>query len=410
MMKHISLFLSVILIAISSVAQPQSRSLSYGAGYANQLWYSFENGVVGTSPKNNWDIALDLQSFGYSILANHNNGVSVWLYPNGDTADWTTLDTTGLSTWAKAYNTDTSWAMGAFNVNANPNDGFDLGWGTYNMINHQLVGDRLFVVKVGSIYKKLWIEKMASQTYTIRYANIGNATTDTSVSIAKANYSGKNFVYYSLQNDSIVDREPLAKDWDITFGQYYTTVQGQPYGVTGVLSNYDVLAYKATPVDTASDDYTPAAFSSAMNAIGYEWKSFANMTWMLPDSTVYFVQTGDSIWKLIFTGFSGSSTGNFTFTQELIGTTSVGETVTATLGVYPNPARESATLLSNIAGSAALRAELIDAAGHTLRTYDVQAGNGLRETPLDLNGIAAGLYWVRIKTDFGVLVQPLAVN
>src|SRR5690554_4012889 len=100
-----NIFLAALLLTGSQLlnAQSVSETVSIGAGYVNENWYSLENGVQGTKPAAEWDLSFDLTSIGTSIRANNGNGVLVYPYPNGDINDWTNVDSTGLSTWDVVY-------------------------------------------------------------------------------------------------------------------------------------------------------------------------------------------------------------------------------------------------------------------------------------------------------------------
>ena len=70
------------------------------------------------------------------------------------------------------YNSDTSWNYGAFGVNKSSNM-MDYGWGSYNIVNHHIVGDSLFIIKtVDGNYKKLWMDRKASGTYYFKFADL----------------------------------------------------------------------------------------------------------------------------------------------------------------------------------------------------------------------------------------------
>src|SRR5690606_33339597 len=99
-------------IAVMANAQT-SDTVRIGAGYANQVWYSLANDEQGSAPKDNWDLAFDIQSIMSSIHVNTVAGVTLWGYPNGDITDWGSVDTTGLSGWGSRNNSDTSWSLGA---------------------------------------------------------------------------------------------------------------------------------------------------------------------------------------------------------------------------------------------------------------------------------------------------------
>ncbi len=392
----------IIALFATSVAVGQSVNdvVSLGAGYANQVWYSLENDEQGTSPKSNWDLAFKVSAQGSSIHINPSVGTELWVYPNGDTADWASVDTTGINGWEPLYNSETSWNGGAFDMTANPNDPFDLGWGTYDMITHHVVGDSVYVIKLGNgQYQKFWIERLASGTYYFRHATLDN-NMDMSHNLMKANYSGKNFGYYSLQNHSALDREPANNSWDLTFTQYTSILPGfGGYLVTGVLHNDSVEAVKVHPVNdpTSYNDYQTWTFNSEINELGYDWKSFNMQTFQfdIEDSTVYFVKDLlGSYWKIIFTGFGGSTSGDFEFTKEKVSSVGIGEQEGSFFSVYPNPAREQLNIVLDTQ-------EQVEVALYSLsgqRVYSEALNQtGFRTEQLTLPTLTSGLYILQVQ-------------
>ena len=142
--------------------------------------------------------------------------------------------------WQPIHNSDTNWFIGAFDKNSTSM--FDMGWGVYNMVTHFVTGDSLYAIKtVNGNWKKLWIEKLANGEYSFKYADL-DGSSEVNAVVDQSSFSGKNFAYYSLDQNTSLDREPLTQDWDITFSKYITPVQGMAYGVTGVLMNDGIKA------------------------------------------------------------------------------------------------------------------------------------------------------------------------
>jgi hypothetical protein len=349
-MKNLLLSTSILLANVCGFAQI-TDTVSQNAGYANQVWYNLQNGNENTAPKNNWHIAFETANQSSSIHINSAAGVELWLHPANDTALWTSLDTSGIQSWNKFYNDNKSWSIGAFNAPADTNNQFDLGWGLYSMITHTVTGNKLFVIKIGSnTYQKIWIKSLASGVYTFRHANLDN-TGDMTHTITKSSYQTKNFIYFDLINHQVIDREPAANTWDLTFTQYIEYIP-TPYLVTGILHNKNVESVKVYPVDeTTYELWSNHSFSNHINTIGYDWKSFNNQNfqWNIADSTVYFVKDlASNIWKIVFTGFGGSSNGNYILTKKLLSATNINETELQTpfMHIYPNPANGFVNIVS----------------------------------------------------------------
>lgn len=335
--------LMVLLALFSQVlgAQVIKDSIRTQASYANDVYYSFQNGQVKTAVNSEWQLAFRIGG-GMAIRSNAATAssgigsVTVYEKPGKDTTQWATFDTLGLTTWKLLDNTDNSWENGAFNVNKDAANQYDFSWGVYNPSNHFVVGNRLYlvVIKTGSssfVYKKLWIVNNALGTWNLKYANLDGSNEQVK-QIRSSDYAGFNFAYLSMVDDLVFNHEPLAADWDFVLTRYAAlqpTVPPVYYPVTGVLTNIGVKTAKVkgknTGLVTLADTLSLA---SGMSEIGSDWKQLnASFQFYIPDSITYFVKTKDgAFWKLNFTGFGGSSTGNTVFTKVRVATTLATDT------------------------------------------------------------------------------------
>lgn len=416
-MKKIILSTLLAGAILAGNAQVVIDTVAVGASYANQKWYSLQNDEQGSAPKNNWDIAFDASGFGASILINSVTGTTLWGYPGGDTSKWSTLDTTGITTWMKRWNSDTSWVDGAFNRYANASNPVDLDWGIYSTITHFVTGDSLYVIKLASgTYKKLWIQQLASGTFTFRYANL-SGTSDTTVLFAKSTYTNKNFGYYSLQNNIALDREPVNTSWDLVFGQY-TAFIPSPYTVTGILHNNGVRVAQVDTVGNATtyNNWSVHTFIPAINEIGYDWKTFNGSAYVIEDSLLYFVKTksGD-IWKIIPTGFGGSSTGNHIFSKEKLSSVGIADAngnSLASLAIYPNPSNgEAVTIVYNFeTNNSSVKLTVYDLSGRTVYADVLNNQIGLHQYQLSANNLNTGMYFVTIDAGESRLQQKLIIK
>ena len=101
-MKKTLLFAFTVLISMGLLAQEQKEVVT-GAGYADDVYYSLENGTVTTVQRDNRDIGFIAQVMSVSVLANNGSGVELYTYSEGDIDDWATIDTTGMD-WTPMYN------------------------------------------------------------------------------------------------------------------------------------------------------------------------------------------------------------------------------------------------------------------------------------------------------------------
>lgn len=418
------LILSAALAAIAGAANSQvivNDSVYLGAGYASNVWYSLPNDSVTASPKNNWDLAFETaQMPGVGILLNTAIGDRLYAYPKSNISGFSTVDTSGLSTWPARYNSDTSWTFGAFNQGWN---NFDVGWGQYDINTHVITGDSIYIVKImtggSAVWKKIIIQDMTAGVFHFQYADL-NGNNMMTVSATKNTYNTKNLFFYNMTTNAFVDREPAAANWDLWFGQYTdiaTTLQGNPSPVTGVLTNAGLMVAKAYPVPNKATyvDYTNQTYSKEINRIGYDWKTFGGTGYTIKDSTVFFIKAKDgAIWKVMMTGFGGSADGKIAFSKQKLVSASVPgvSSAVATMSVFPNPAQgQNATLVyafdQPMTGA---YVSLTDMAGRSVFSAQLDGSTGLRQQELPTAALPSGLYTVTVNTTAGRVQQKLVVR
>lgn len=120
-------------------------SVILGPSYVNKAFYSLANGEEGQMVNTDWDLQFASHtSMSSTIRLNGGFNVALWQYTNGDTTDWATIDTSGLAMgngWDRLRDETTAYESGAFEQNAT---GFpNYGWGNYNQVSHDVIGDQL---------------------------------------------------------------------------------------------------------------------------------------------------------------------------------------------------------------------------------------------------------------------------
>lgn len=406
---------TALLLFISLNLFSQNQSISLLPSYTNQSFYSLENGEVANLNNTDWDLAFSTATMSSSIRINAGIGTELYTYPLGDTTDWNNFNSSNLSNWLPIYNSDTNWFVGAFDKNSTSM--FDMGWGMYSMITHHVTGDSLYAIKtVGGDWKKLWIQKLANDEYTFKYANL-DGTNEINTSVSKFNYSDKNFIYYSLDQNSVLDREPNSIDWDITFTKYITPVQGMPYGVTGVMSNDGVQVAQVDnlPDPNSYTDYSQHLMSTEINTIGYDWKSFdmSTFSYSVEPYRCYFVKDlQDKVWRIIFTSFEGSSTGNIEFnTQEMTSSTSVSELQSdiSTFEIYPNPITDNNLTIVFDNSFNETQLEIFTVTGKQVFDKNIN-GAGFQAKSFSLPNLDKGLYIVSISSRGNSIQKKLLIH
>lgn len=393
---------SILLLSTIATAQV---TVTTGPGNTLQTYYSLQNGVVSSATLADWDLAFELTGITGSIMVNTAKGHKVYKAPY-TVAQWAALDTTGLNTnWPAQQNSETNWSSGALNQGLTA-DPFDLGWGIYNFVTHNITGDSCFVLHTASgAWKKLRIDGFTATTnsFGFTWADLDGAN-EQSGSLVRSAYPGKNFAYYSLASNSALDLEPAAAEWDLLFTKYigYVTVPFPTwYPVVGVLQNRMVPAVQIDGVPTSSAGFWGQTFSNDINVIGFDWKNFNQSTfqWEYAADRTYFVQDrAGSIWKIVFTSYGGSANGDITFNQELVGQASVDELGSTTaLAIVPNPVADGVANLVFAGEVQSARLSIVDMNGRVVSEERLTGLGGLVQRPIDISHLPAGLYVARIQ-------------
>jgi hypothetical protein len=411
----------LILIAsafINDQATAQTRLVNdtviMSPGYANEVYYSMANGKGMIAPRDSWDIAFRTSLRSSSILINDGAGVTLWSYRKTDTTGWNSVDTTGLSAWTPMYNDPDDWENGAFSRHAGSFP--DYGWGKYNEVTHDLLGDSIFIIRLrDASFRKIWIVRKRSvlDIYVFKYANL-DGSNEQQFSLNLNPFIDRDFYGFSIETNIGVDFEPPKADWDILFTKYMSVQpDGTPYPVTGVLSNDGV---KSKAFHHTSPDYIQwwvNPWDSLRSSIGYDWKSFDmnTFTYKVEDSLVYFVRSlqGD-VYKLIFTKFEGSATGVIVFEKEKISNVGINnpKAQDGEISIYPNPAREfiNVTLLNPSAEDQTIT--LRDLTGSLLYTVKLPASQ--QKTTIDVSHLASGVYFITAGTVSGSGCKKLVIS
>lgn len=402
-MKKILLTLFTVLLIAPMQAQT-SVTVSTAAANSEQVWYSLLNGEVDSAPLAEWDLAFEMVGFSSSIRVNTAKGLVVYETPTA-IAQWDNLVTVDVDNWTRVENADTAWTVSALNHGNNLDDpqGFNVGWGNYNQATHVIAGTRIYaVMSPDSTWRKLRINSLANGVYDFTYANL-DGTDSHDATLTKSGFTGKNFGYYSFASNSTLDREPLTVNWDLLFTKY-TGFVPTAYPVSGVLQNKNVTALQVDGVPTADAEWFPGTFSTHMNIIGSDWKTYdmgQGVYTIAADRTYFVKDIPGNIWKVIFTGYGGSGNGNMTFTQEMVSTVGIGENVVqqGTLLVYPNPVSNGqAQVIVDIPASEGT-VRVFNTTGQQMLEQHWSGLTGLSNRSLDVSALSKGVYVIRIEAN-----------
>lgn len=421
-MKKILLATTLLVFGNSAFSQNcgSNDSTLMGAGSAMDVFYNLKqgkntgNGTVKTVSNTNWHLAFSVMPA--SFPTNPANGVSVRInsasagcslvkIPGANFSNWHNLDTTGISAMPVLLDSDSTWNLSAFTSGYSMSNPFNFIWGTYNSTTHKLTGTSVFVLynKTQNWYKKIFINELAGDTlWNFTISNIDNSDSNF-VTINKTDYLNRNFAYYDVINNTVLDREPDNRTWDLVWTKYTTVVtQGSvtmPYPVTGVLHNNGVKTAqnngkKCNEVWLANKTATA---SNNMSTIGYDWKTFTGTAYAITDTFVYFIETRDThTYKMTMVSFAGGSLGKtvFSFYESTLDIDD--NKIIGSLDIYPNPSSDFITIKTD---------DIIE----SVKVFDMFGKEvaSSNESSFSVKNLDSGIYIVYISTDKGLFMQRI---
>lgn len=409
-------------LATSSLFAQESVNLADGK--TNQSYYSFANGEVANISNLDWDIAFYTGEQRATPIRINSQKI-IKLYETGVTAeDWDDLvDDSNKDNWTALINSSTDLLNGAFNnATKDPNDRFDMAWGSYNFISHGVYGSKTFVIEVpGQDLKKIRIDAMTASAeyektftpdaFTFTLANL-DGTNEEEVIMPLADYSGKEFGYYSVETNSVLDREPLSSSWDVVFTKYWENVgsEERPWymAVTGVLSSPSVQVSEIHKKDASLDDISledlkDFPYASESNVIGYDWKTRGGDGYTVSDTTFFIVKTASNdAYKFSIADFI-TDNGQFTLKKELLEVTASFEEVTNEFVAYPMPA--STTLNVDLASSSQANLTIYNALGNV-----VYVGTAQNKAVINTSNLASGVYILAVNQEGKTVTKQFVIK
>jgi len=254
---------------------------SMGGDYRTALYFDLSTATfTQTVDHDLWSLSFDLNTSPPGVYLNSAN--FMFAKPAGDTAFFAVQDTAGGAPWAYDYpdgNPDRTAVRGLSNAEGQStravywlNLGFDEQGNALGIRKFQVLS---------------WTE----DSLFFRSARFDGTEVRTGAVGRRTNHRRSEFDLLTHESRFI---EPERSDWDLLFTQYTDydlTEEGDTlaYLVRGVLTDPDRLEMARWP-GTDWDNIALSAvqdlnYSSAQNAIGYDWKTFSL------DQGVYTVQT-----------------------------------------------------------------------------------------------------------------------
>lgn len=402
MKKTILSLASLMMLSTAVNAQQIDGEVTMGAGYANDVFYNLETQEEHLVANDAWDLAF------YRDLATDKgikiNDTKGWiLYEAGDISTYDNIDIADEANWNELYNPDTDYTKGAFDQGS-----AEYGWGTYNTLSHLTTGTLTFVMTRSEggteKYIKIKIDNYFS-AYTFTYAEWDGTAWGDDVQETIANGTTDSFHhFYSFASADVVTIEPGKAAWDLLFTKYKTPINAGNdvvyYPVTGVLQSPNVKVAKSVGDNEANMD----DLSAVSNTIGYDWKTFEGSGYTIDSETNYFIKRNgeETIYKLNFTAFEGSSTGLVQFSLDNTATLSVEKvTEDVSFNVYPNPTTDKRVqVVYDVTATNASQNQIAIYAlnGAVVYRTNAESNTGFYTQTLDLSQLTAGVYILEFRS------------
>ena len=417
-MKTILQFLAIVLLSISVNAQEKEVNLSMQPSYSNLVYYKLSTETIISFPANSWDIAL-LRTSAFDFGMRVNSGIGIEVFEAANTAaSYNTIDVANEADWTSLQNSETTWSGGAFEQGS-----ASYGFGEYNPGSHVVEGTVVFVLKYADGTYRKFINESYASGYTFKYATWNAETStwsaDQTATVSNTNNPNNKFNYYSLQNDEEVIAEPAISDWDFVFTKYATDYFGDGttfYPVTGVLHS-DQITVAQNDEPNGMPANPTLSYSEDINTIGYDWKTL-NDSWEYDansNQAYYIKYVDDTIYRLYFTAFGGSSTGDLTFAFENVTNALNIEDVndTVAFGMYPNPTTDKKVNLVydvNALSSNNNEVSIFSTAGQKVYQTNLNTNSGFYNKSLDLSSLASGIYVLQFTSGNNSVTKKLILK
>jgi hypothetical protein len=316
MRRTLFFFLLLLAVSLSScfkedemvtphpVGDLQTDTISLTENYLYQVYFSLDSGkTVSSNVRTQIDLGFDCSPGGWQVILNTSDFMKV--ADLGEVVFGQTYDTAGLKlSFDKSDGNPDSNAVGRwFTVS-----------GSDTVSNHHVYAVSRGLDELGNplgLYQVIF-DSLSHGKYFFRYAPLSGGSGSAGV-VAKL--PGTHFVYFSLKTGTVVTAEPPFQTYDLLFTQYTTllfTDEGIPYPylVTGVLLNRKLVQVAMDSVTDFSaitrDQARLMTYSSALDAIGWEWKlyNFTTGVYTIRPNLNYVIRGISGFYfKLRFSGF-----------------------------------------------------------------------------------------------------------
>ena len=417
-MKKLLLSITALLATTFALAQEITVDINMGAGYPNEVYFDLSTETSTTYTAADWDIAF-LSNNNFDLGIRVNDGVGIKVYEVANTpAGYDTVDVTDQADWVQLYNDPTALKNGAFQQASAP-----FGWGNYNPSTNTVEGEIVFVLEYADgTFRKLFFESyLFGYTFKCATWNGSAWSADITETLENSSNPDRIYNYYSLVNETALVGEPAEGEWDFVFRRWLAFIDppGQYNPVTGVFQSPTVTV--AQVEETGTPQPNGLDYSEDANTIGWDWKSFSGTGFTVDSDQKFYVRnedpdTGDvTVYRIYFTDFEGTSTGNLQFVYEdataLLGIEDVTNTIS--FGMYPNPSTNGKiTILIDIATNVGENNSIAitNINGATVLKSNITNQGGFYQKDLDVSSLQSGVYLVTFTSGTASVTKKLIIK
>ena len=276
--------------------------------YDTQVWFNLhEMSVISHNSVLDWDLGFESNGPGHHIILNTSRFMHAG---NTESSDFygITVNICDTMVYDDSNGDLNKTAIGK--------------WADFSDPVNPVYPKKVYIIDLGtdnngvqSGYKKITFDSFESNIYSIHFSNLDGSDEHY---FEAGTDPDRSFTLFSFSNGgTIVPLQPVTSDWDLCFTQYSTILFDDnniatPYLVRGVYSNMAGTTAARDTINsfydiTAGDigDYT---FSSAQDAIGYDWKDYKDDSYKINPGIFYIIKDHlGEYYKLKFTGFYNSS-------------------------------------------------------------------------------------------------------
>ena len=397
-------FCFLFLFVFSPIKSQEIIQIGMGPSYQYDIYYSFENDITAYPERTNWDLAFSTNLYDGNIRIN--SAAPVSLYEVAQNAKYWSQVNSFPSDAIQLRNSNKDWNIGAFISNASGDLNF--GWGNLNSDDGYIEGNKIYIIDFPGGQKKIRINNFYMGAFNFTIANLDGSDEETII-IDASLYPNKKFIYFSITNNQIIDREPEKDNWDLLFTKYEGDLnddENNPlfYYVTGVLSNNNLTYQFEGPINQ-NPEINLSNFNYDINAIGYDWKEYSGSFIMVPNRS-YFIFSQDemTLYKIVFESFSGQSSGNLSFVLEELDYSSVhvSEDENIKLNIFPNP--NNGNFYVELSG-VDFFASVFDLNGKNIISKECSDFCNF-----DLNNIPKGIYLLKLNSENINVIKKIIID